>query len=580
MIMRLENSAYRNHLSVRTRRQDEDFDEEEEAAYKAAAEDVALRVQRQQNGLENSSLSEKHFDKNFRLVDDIEGFIARQRDVIRKVRLSRSSFLSLRSSQTKLCPMECASIADWYTEYSKYVPLRLEYEERTHLRRVQAIMKACDYTNLIDGIEHKTKQIRIHRQGAAVRAVLLGIAASFDYDIARECCTDFNFKRYEKQFQKIFEIARRYKIMNPEKMRGVYGKMIYLLQDAMAHKSELEFDLVCPLKTVHSTLAEGNCLQLLRDELLSTAVMEILPEGRSRGQIQDEIKLKERAINTLAQIYSTKDGKGLSADTIKRCLYSLADNTSFLDSNCKPIDYAIDCLREFFGPIEVSKSRWSLDIYGGKDGSRLTHTHERQFNYVLQSLTLWREIVHDMFRLWYLAENDLLSQNEPYRLKNTGQGFNRLQQAPLTRQAIYGILFAVQQRLGKVDGWVGSSVIHLGDHNVPNALLFIDKYLSIPRILNPIVHCIKYIQHELVKDKALVKLIEAKFGSKDDAIRTILHDFFRFAFDGSGADNFFDAGSCIDGRLTSAWNWCQRLSEKEYYFIFKLSGFLSFDGEF
>ena len=23
----------------------------------------------------------------------------------------------------------------------------------------------------------------------------------------------------------------------------------------------------------------------------------------------------------------------------------------------------------------------------------------------------------------------------------------------------------------------------------------------------------------------------------------------------SGADNFYDAGSCIDGRLTSAWNW-------------------------
>lgn len=33
-----------------------------------------------------------------------------------------------------------------------------------------------------------------------------------------------------------------------------------------------------------------------------------------------------------------------------------------------------------------------------------------------------------------------------------------------------------------------------------------------------------------------------------------LADFFRFAFDGSGADNFYDAGSCIDGRLTSAWN--------------------------
>lgn len=29
----------------------------------------------------------------------------------------------------------------------------------------------------------------------------------------------------------------------------------------------------------------------------------------------------------------------------------------------------------------------------------------------------------------------------------------------------------------------------------------------------------------------------------------------RHGFDGSGADNFFSAGSCIDGRLTSAWEW-------------------------
>jgi hypothetical protein len=35
-----------------------------------------------------------------------------------------------------------------------------------------------------------------------------------------------------------------------------------------------------------------------------------------------------------------------------------------------------------------------LDIHGGMGGARLTHSHERQYHYVLQSLTLWREISH------------------------------------------------------------------------------------------------------------------------------------------------------------------------------------------
>jgi hypothetical protein len=73
--------------------------------------------------------------------------------------------------------------------------------------------------------------------------------------------------------------------------------------------------------------------------------------------------------------------------------------------------------------------------------------------------------------------------------------------------------------------------------------------------------------------------IDEVYGSIDGCRIDILGDFFRHAFDGSGADNFFDAGSCIDGRLTSAWNWCQLLDKKRYYPVFLLTGFASFDGE-
>lgn len=212
---------------------------------------------------------------------------------------------------------------------------------------------------------------------------------------------------------------------------------------------------------------------------------------------------------------------------------------------------------------------------------------------MLQSLALWREVSTEMFKLWVLAETDLLDPRNGYRLIDTGQGLNRVQQAPETLRAMTRIVTRCQQRLGH---WVGSSVVHMGDHNVPNALLFIDKYtqasvtphprtsqhstsydkatsyamtdigalprrgfylrspaalLQVPRILNPVVLVLDEIP-KLYREPSCRAYIDSVFGSADDARKAILCDFFRHAFDGSGADSFFDDCSCIDGRLTSA----------------------------
>lgn len=177
--------------------------------------------------------------------------------------------------------------------------------------------------------------------------------------------------------------------------------------------------------------------------------------------------------------------------------------------------------------------------------------------------------------LWSFSETDLLEESNMYRLRDTGQGLNRVQACPRVGRTMQAILGRAQRKVGY---WVGSSVIHLGDHNVPNALLFIDKYTQISRILNPICRCIEEIDN-MLKNEGLASYIETTFGGAEKLKKDILTDFFRHAFDGSGADNFFDAGSCIDGRLTSAWNWANLIEKKVYFPVFLLSGFVGFDGK-
>ena len=92
-----------------------------------------------------------------------------------------------------------------------------------------------------------------------------------------------------------------------------------------------------------------------------------------------------------------------------------------------------------------------------------------QYHFVLQSLTLWRDIAHDMFKLWMMCEGDLLDASNPYEQVDTGQGMHRLQQCPRTGKSMHRLLYDTQQR---VERWVGSSVIHLGEKNVPNVSLY------------------------------------------------------------------------------------------------------------
>jgi hypothetical protein len=131
-------------------------------------------------------------------------------------------------------------------------------------------------------------------------------------------------------------------------------------------------------------------------------------------------------------------------------------------------------LEKYFVPTSP-EAAYPLGIHAGAQGHRLSHDHETQYIYVNQTLKLWREILNDMFKLWMLADQDILGASNPYRLTQTGQGLHRVQPCPSVSREMHRTLFKAQKKAGT---WVGSSVIHLGDKNVPNALMFIDKVKS------------------------------------------------------------------------------------------------------
>lgn len=82
---------------------------------------------------------------------------------------------------------------------------------------------------------------------------------------------------------------------------------------------------------------------------------------------------------------------------------------------------------------------------------------------------------------------------------------------------------------------MGSSVIHINDSNVPNALVFIDKWIQVPRILNPIVQTLRHLDSPTVrKNASTVRLIEDYYGSIENAKCVVLRSFFTEGFDGSG----------------------------------------------
>jgi hypothetical protein len=229
---------------------------------------------------------------------------------------------------------------------------------------------------------------------------------------------------------------------------------------------------------------------------------------RDRADIDRDLNEKRVAERALIEAYA---GGGedalLTPEDVERVINSLSDANNYMAANVRPVERMLSLLTTNFTPASAEKG-FSLALGGGGGlsgivssytssssyygrgyglgssygaRSKLTHDHKTQFTFVFQTFTLWRFIMKGMYKLWCLADHDLLSGGEGYssgyQLWNTGQGLNRVQRCPKVAEEMSRLLEKARRTVG--GSWVGLSVVHLGDRDVPNALIFIDKYTQV-----------------------------------------------------------------------------------------------------
>lgn len=127
-----------------------------------------------------------------------------------------------------------------WAERARYIPLRLHYVERRMLRLVEAALNVSEYTDKVDVAGGSSTRVkRIHEQLKSLFAILCGLLVAEDFEAGKALIVESDATGRASFYQAAFELVRRYKILNPERLRADYGKLLYLLQVRVV------FDVAC-----------------------------------------------------------------------------------------------------------------------------------------------------------------------------------------------------------------------------------------------------------------------------------------------------------------------------------------------
>lgn len=170
-------------------------------------------------------------------------------------------------------------------------------QERKLLRLLEAALNVSEYVDKVDVLSYRSKTQRMHAQLKDICAILSGLLVASDYKQGQKLIQNRSFVDNASFFQDCFEVGRRHKVMNPEKMRGEYGKLVYLLMDSQLPEVQqlLEFQCAPPPPSAPAPAACGCRLGRSVVEALASHVLLffnprlatqcLVPCGRARSTV-------------------------------------------------------------------------------------------------------------------------------------------------------------------------------------------------------------------------------------------------------------------------------------------------------
>ena len=169
-----------------------------------------------------------------------------------------------------------------------FIPLRLDADERKLLKVLESALEVCEYTDTVDVTFSHLKKSKASRMWTSLIDILninQGLLISTNLTQGEAM---FSGKTHDQNiylYANMFEIGRRYKMMNPSKMKDTYGKLIYMLMDTETSSQFADYPFVREIRTVGNSIKGKGIDGILTDPMIMVAT-ECISSGGDKEAVE------------------------------------------------------------------------------------------------------------------------------------------------------------------------------------------------------------------------------------------------------------------------------------------------------